>query len=478
MTLKLLIVDDEPIERQALQQILQKAFPDFQMMQAKNGREAVEYALKEEPDLVLMDILMPGMTGLEAIELIQQKGIECQFVMVTAFDTFDYAKSALQLGVKDYLLKPTTPKEMTQIIGAIAEKIIAEKQQKQQFEPFIEQAFVSQLLFDAMDSVEDVLPLPLKETTSFAVLMVTFAEQVKGEAVLKKAQQYGVYSGVLYEQRRPFIIPIKEDFRQETMRVAKAFIAALEEQHYSSVAISSQIPSLDELSRGYREAWLVSGVAQRVIYFEDYVQFVPMEADWQAAIDQLDWHKIRLLFQQMTQQKPLAEAREKAFQKLWQVHTQLHQLGLEMGPPTLSFSDESQAQLLKDIFQAIDQLARHEEWLKKRQESDKMQQAKTYIDQHFSEDISLETLAAYLHLNPIYVSKLFKDKLNINYIDYLSEIRIKHAKKRLLEQETSTKEIAYDVGYRDLNYFSKVFKKYTGYSPTEYRKRALAYDEI
>lgn len=107
-----------------------------------------------------------------------------------------------------------------------------------------------------------------------------------------------------------------------------------------------------------------------------------------------------------------------------------------------------------------------------------MQQAKTYIDQHFSEDISLETLAAYLHLNPIYVSKLFKDKLNINYIDYLSEIRIKHAKKRLLEQETSTKEIAYDVGYRDLNYFSKVFKKYTGYSPTEYRKRALAYDEI
>ncbi|WP_147633112.1 response regulator, partial [Kurthia sp. Dielmo] len=343
MTLKLLIVDDEPIERQALQQILQKAFPDFQMMQAKNGREAVEYALKEEPDLVLMDILMPGMTGLEAIKLIQQKGIECQFVMVTAFDTFDYAKSALQLGVKDYLLKPTTPKEMTQIIGAIAEKIIAEKQQKQQFEPFIEQAFVSQLLFDAMDSVEDVLPLPLKETTSFAVLMVTFAEQVKGEAVLKKAQQYGVYSGVLYEQRRPFIIPIKEDFRQETMRVAKAFIAALEEQHYSSVAISSQIPSLDELSRGYREAWLVSGVAQRVIYFEDYVQFVPMEADWQAAIDQLDWHKIRLLFQQMTQQKPLAEAREEAFQKLWQVHTQLHQLGLEMGPPTLSFSDESQA---------------------------------------------------------------------------------------------------------------------------------------
>lgn len=478
MTLKLLIVDDEPIERQALQQILQKAFPDFQVMQAKNGREAVEYALREVPDLVLMDILMPGMTGLEAIELIQQKGIECQFVMVTAFDTFDYAKSALRLGVKDYLLKPTTPKEITQIIGVIVEKIIAEKQQKQQLEPFIEQAFVSQLLFDAMDSVEDLLPLPLKETASFAVLIVTFAEQVKGEAVLKKAQQYGVYSGVLYEQRRPFIIPIKKDFRQETMRVAKAFIAALEEQHYSSVAISSQIPSLAELPRGYREAWLVSAVAQRMIYFEDYVQLVPMEVDWQEAFDQLDWHKIRILFQQMTQQKPLEEARQDAFQKLWQLHTQLHQLGLEMGPPTLSFSDESKVQLMKDISHAIEQLASHEEWLKKRQESDKMQQAKAYIDQHFSEDISLETLASYLHLNPIYVSKLFKNKLNINYIDYLSEIRMKHAKKRLLEQETSTKEIAYDVGYRDPNYFSKVFKKYTGYSPTEYRKRALAYDEI
>nr|WP_316045923.1 response regulator [Planococcus glaciei] len=119
---KLLIVDDEPIERDGMQAILQKNYPDFEFRQAKNGKLAVEIAEDWNPDWIFMDIMMPGMTGLEAIEQIQRSNEEVQFVMVTAFDMFDYARQAIKLGVKDYLLKPSKASEIVATVGKLLEQ--------------------------------------------------------------------------------------------------------------------------------------------------------------------------------------------------------------------------------------------------------------------------------------------------------------------------------------------------------------------
>ena len=83
---KLLIVDDEPIERDGMQAILHKAYPELDIKQAKNGKIAVEMAGDFKPDLILMDIMMPGMNGLEAVEQISEDHPNIKFVMVTAFD--------------------------------------------------------------------------------------------------------------------------------------------------------------------------------------------------------------------------------------------------------------------------------------------------------------------------------------------------------------------------------------------------------
>ena len=120
--MKLLIVDDEPIEREGMQAILQKAFPELTIYQAKNGEVAIELADTIQPDLVLMDIMMPGMTGLEALEKIQDKHSTIKFVMVTAFDMFDYARQAIKLGVKDYLLKPSRASEIVATVGKVLEE--------------------------------------------------------------------------------------------------------------------------------------------------------------------------------------------------------------------------------------------------------------------------------------------------------------------------------------------------------------------
>ncbi len=108
--IKLLIVDDEQIEREGLQTILQKAYPELVIEQAKNGNMAVQMAGEFKPNLILMDIKMPGMNGLEAVERISTAYPDIKYVMVTAYDTFDYARLSIKLGVKDYLLKPSKAK--------------------------------------------------------------------------------------------------------------------------------------------------------------------------------------------------------------------------------------------------------------------------------------------------------------------------------------------------------------------------------
>ncbi len=112
--MRILIAEDELLERKAMKKFIQENFKDMEVVgEAVNGRKAIELAKEMEPDIIFMDIKMPGINGLEAIEKIHEMRPKTKFILVSAYDTFDYAKQAMQFGIRDYILKPGRKEEIT-----------------------------------------------------------------------------------------------------------------------------------------------------------------------------------------------------------------------------------------------------------------------------------------------------------------------------------------------------------------------------
>lgn len=116
--IKVMIADDEPLEIEALKVILQDLKEDVKVIgEAVNGREAIELNKKLEPDIIIMDIRMPGIDGLKASEVIKNENKDKIIIALTAYDDFELVRKALKLGINDYVLKPVRPEELIKIIS-------------------------------------------------------------------------------------------------------------------------------------------------------------------------------------------------------------------------------------------------------------------------------------------------------------------------------------------------------------------------
>lgn len=504
---KLLIVDDEQIERDGMRAILHKGFPDIMVEQAKNGKMAVEITSSFLPDLILMDIKMPGMNGLDAIERISQKYPMIKFIMVTAFDTFEFVRQAIKLGVKDYILKPSRASEIIVTVGKVIKQIEEEKsmlvnnklQQEvlQKTLALVETDVVTQLLFDHVhevhvDMLVEMLETPLTDEMFVMLIFLPAGSEHLYSAIKERVRSTkSAWIGALYGCYLPIIVFRDKNvtFRLQATMIAGSILSISKGNGEKNlfIGIGNVCQSLDKVRHSYHESLYASMDTTLPVKFrfykdlpflEDANNQVLTEHRKKEFADQIrlgQWEQIRIyvlhVIQSLERQNTdLLQAQQRLLEVLWVITRIMSEIGIETELPLFSYKLMNYKELQKETDRLLQQLIQLSEEHFDHIEADAIHQLKQYIMEHSNEDISLDTLAKKVGLSPIYISKMFKEKQGINYIDFLTECRIEKAKKLMADSEKSIKEITYEVGYHDPNYFSKVFKKLSHVSPKEYRK--------
>lgn len=505
---KLLIVDDEQVERDGMQAILAKGFPNFYIKQAKNGNIAIQMAETFEPDLILMDIKMPGISGLEAVQHIANQNSAIRFIMVTAFDTFEFVHQALKLGVKDYILKPSKASEIYATVKKVIEQM--EKEQKavtirrlqqetlQKTFSLVETDVVTQLLFDHVHEIHVDMLVEMLETPSTNEMFVMLVSIPEGTEAIYSAIKEGVrqtkscWIGAIYGSYLPIIIFRNQisSYRSQAILLAKSIKSTLLLFNRDNffIGIGSVSKSLETVRQSYHEALLAtmdSKVREKYCFYsvestvnnhsanEGLVEHRKKEFADQIRMGQ--WGKIRnyiiyVVKHYETKNADILYTQQRILEILWVTSQVISEMGMETDSPLFTLKPTSYRQLELESTRLLNEMVLSFKEQSEKSEVDAIHQLKQYISAHSKEDISLELLASKVGLSPIYISKIFKEKLGINYIDYLTECRIEKAKVLIRETDKSMKEITFEVGYHDPNYFSKVFKKLCYMSPKEYRK--------
>jgi len=510
--LKLMIVDDEQIEREGLKAILAKGCPGIAIELAKNGAAAIELARSYEPDLILMDIKMPGINGLEAAERIRDEFPRIKFIMVTAYETFDYAKTAIKIGVEDYLLKPSHAGEIVETVSRVMHAIAEERsdldsrrtteQALRIMMPVVEADVVTQLLFDHVHEVhlEDMVKMLGGTSTREAFVMLlsmnmTPFTELFHRALREKMQgQTGGWVGALSGRHIPLIVFRErgKSYRAQASSMVQQ-VMALQQRAPGTVCfvgIGHVYGSLDDVRLSYQEALIATadtGLPAKHRFYEDLPAIGELKEDYPSKatekrfIDQIRlgaWEDVEATVTDYIGRYErngfgLMQAGQRVLESLWVVYRALSDMGIDAEKPYFSFQVQDYRQLRAETSCSLEKLVRSAERHRRQVEPDVVQQIKRYIADHSADHISLESIAERVGLSPFYISKVFKEETGVNYIDYLTECRIERAKALLSDQALSLKAITFEVGYHDPNYFSKVFKKMNGVSPSDYRKALI-----
>lgn len=496
--LKILIADDEQPVLDGLQFLIKKHFEDMGVCAtARNGREAMEMVRLYQPDIVLMDVRMPGISGLDAIRDLRQSFPQMVFILVTAYERFEIAREAIDLGIQDYLLKPLSREALIQVLQK-ARGVVRERQQAQRRElgnrdwkeestVFLEQALLFHASAGALSgkTIEGLVKLlglegavgrvvsmewTAEDSSSLEAAFERFRDTVK----FKSDGCFGAWRG----GRFSVFIPCDAESRSWERWGANdipdgiTWKGGLGSHGPLMKASQSLEESLWALEEGLPEKWNDTRPPAAV----DQTSYpFGLEKALLRALSAGDTDQAAFLcgpFWSALESLPEANLRD-AVRQL--IIVAAHHRAVEEGLPEplgeilAPFGGERgihvPAQLREVMRQTIVRLARKKPGTMEL--SPVVERAMEFLRKNFGRAVSLEEAARHSGVHPQYLSRIFSQEKGESFVDYLTRLRVSKAKD-LLRSGMNVKETAASVGYADANYFSRLFKKWEGVSPGDF----------
>ncbi|MGB9781069.1 MAG: response regulator [Caldanaerobacter sp.] len=521
---RLLIADDEQIVLDSIEFIIQKNNVQAEIVgKAKSGREAIEKVDLLKPDLVFMDIRMPGIDGIEAIRQIKERHRDIIFVIITAYEYFDYAKEAINLGVIDYLLKPLNKNKVIEVIEKAAmvieerrKAILKEIELREKINkiiPYLEEQFLYTVLFggyslDNLGFYEEIFGMNLKRGYIMIFLISSSLKNEKDniELNLKRQKLYehlrtflkGCILGPLFMDKVCAYFPADGrssfELKNFSLKIADKVLESLDERERESLRIGvGREYSFNNIVKSYYEAEMALKLSPQevVVHFDDVMRIsavstfpYPLDKE-KLFIEKLvegDLARALEIFGEIYEWMIMEYGNdvEKIKSKLielvgiikrsfyYYLEEGFFQEEVEYIEEILKIGDVRELKvffmkMLREMVENIDTINR-KKW------DGITLKIINFLEENFDKDISLEDVAREVNMSYHYFSKFFKERVGENFIDYLTNLRIKKAMELLKNSGLSIKEVSYKVGYSDPNYFSKIFKKVTGITPTDFRE--------
>lgn len=495
-----LIVEDEKIERESIYNILKERFKGImRLYTAKNGREAVECYEKVLPDVVLTDIDMPIMNGLEAIEKMKQSHHHSIYLILTSYDYFSYARDAIRLGVEDFILKPAKPEELISAVSHALSTVKVAKNKEMsetallkkytEIQPVLEQECLYTILSNHSEiEIQNHLRyLNISAKNALCILIEADNGSNKEMRQLKNDLCDVGYSCLydVIDHNHVFFLLHNRNLLPQDVEVIEYVLA---QYHVKDLAlgIGSIQTQLSQFKRSYAQAmrrlhrYDADEPLRIAIYRETersfQIDLSVYENRMMQAFKKKDEKEMDHIIHELAQELLVCSAEHITslvnqlvkdltvrLQSLVQVNIDINSL------PEFVLKEEEKYQnfevSLHYVLQSLFRPLRNEQY---HEVNTLAKKAMNYINHNFRKPISLNDLAKELNVSPFYVSKLIKSAFGKNFTDVVAEVRIEES-KRLLKEQQRVKKIAFDVGFQSQSYFAKMFRKMVGMTPKEYQ---------
>jgi two-component system response regulator YesN len=530
---KVLLVDDEALIREAISENTRWNELGYELIgTCKNGREAIESLERETPDLVLTDICMPHVDGMELTRYIYERHKEIKVIIISGYDDFEYAKNAVKYHVMDYILKPITASELAQTLTRVREQMDEERMKANSIQkikgayfsnlPILRGRFLNSLLMGnvgeeelkeklsdyrinlrgndymtALVTADDLSPF-LQQSEEYKSDLAYFAIYNISEEIVSG---YGV--GVTFQdvdERTVVIFGNGESVEEEALKITEEIHDSILKflKLHTTIGLGRRVGKILELPRSFHDArqalefkFLLGG--DQVIYAKDFL-------DNQDPVGiQFPMH-VRSVCQAIRcgNQEEVRETICGFIEKLRGAYLSRNRSVFHVQNLILSIMREidmasfGETEILKEERELLNAVYTKEHLSEIetdlicfcidlsenfRDEKDnyckrQAMRALDYIEEHYGDsEVSLNSVCSYLAMSTSYFSSVFKNYTGETFIEALTKKRMEKARYLLENTNKKTYEIAGEVGYSDPHYFSSTFKRMTGMTPTEYTKK-------